>query len=194
MTDGNFMKKYTVLILIGLFFAAPGEILNHFVFNPSSSGLSGFVRTMIIYVVFLSIVWSGLRFLFKKYSRLAASLVSYLIVGFVGLMIEWFIIGNSPWQNPEANDLGMFTFWGTMVLAPLILTDMNISKKFRKTLWIYFLAASIISLILGVTSRGDLRFLGLLIWIYSTIGLNVFYLKYFWFLKKNSRIPALGGN
>jgi len=37
----------------------------------------------------------------------------FLLWGLLGLMGEWFVIGNSPWGNPEALHLPMFVFHGT---------------------------------------------------------------------------------
>jgi hypothetical protein len=34
---------------------------------------------------------------------------------------RWFVIGTSPWANPEANDLGMFCYWATVVALPRLL-------------------------------------------------------------------------
>jgi hypothetical protein len=40
--------------------------------------------------------------------------------GISGLAVEWFLIGNSPWGNPDANQLGMFAYWACMSLVPLM--------------------------------------------------------------------------
>lgn len=38
----------------------------------------------------------------------------WLVIGCVpGMALEWFVIGNSPWGNPDALQSGMFVFHGT---------------------------------------------------------------------------------
>ncbi len=38
-------------------------------------------------------------------------------------MVEWFAIGNSPWGNPDASQIGMAAYWACLVIVPLIIID-----------------------------------------------------------------------
>ena len=40
-------------------------------------------------------------------------------------MVEWFLIGNSPWGNPDASQVGMFAYWACMALVPLVFLLQN---------------------------------------------------------------------
>jgi hypothetical protein len=54
-----------------------------------------------------------------------ARLIYYLLFGFLGLMVEWFLLGNAPVLQPFQiiTQPGMFTYWGTMLLAPWLMMD-----------------------------------------------------------------------
>ena len=54
--------------------------------------------------------------------------VYFVTCGLAGLMIEWFLIGLTPWSNPDAPvvlmalfQVGMFSFWATVAYAPRLL-------------------------------------------------------------------------
>jgi hypothetical protein len=110
------MKKLLVFILLGLAFAAPGEILNQIL---ARRNVQAFRSTMISYAGLLLIgffVGKGISAVFKK-SR--ARLIYYLLFGFLGLMVEWFLLGNAPVLEPfqVITQPGMFTYWGTKQLC-----------------------------------------------------------------------------
>lgn len=68
-----------------------------------------FVGALLVYSIYL-LVLHGVWARAKAHRRW----VMYGVGGFIGLMAEWFVIGNSPWGNPEAAQLivqlGMFVF------------------------------------------------------------------------------------
>lgn len=43
-----------------------------------------------------------------------------VLVGLSGLMVEWLLIGNSPWGNPDASQMGLFAYWACMALVPFM--------------------------------------------------------------------------
>jgi hypothetical protein len=110
------MRPLLFFVFLGLLFAAPGEILNQIL---ARQNIRAFRSTMISYAVLLLIgffVGRGFSAAFRK-SR--ARLAYYLLFGFLGLMVEWFLLGNAPVLEPFQiiTQPGMFTYWGTMLLA-----------------------------------------------------------------------------
>lgn len=72
-------------------------------------------------LVFLTVVFAihmGLQAVLRS-KRLAYMLLG-LLTGLAGLSVEWFLIGNSPWGNPDASQPGMFAYWACMALVPLM--------------------------------------------------------------------------
>jgi hypothetical protein len=82
--------------------------------------------------------WLLLRLLGK---RPLTILIITALAGFVGLMIEWFVIGNSPWGNPDASNIGMFAYWACMVVVPIALLDTAPqTQRLRRNILVYGLA------------------------------------------------------
>ena len=70
------------------------------------------------------------RLLDKKFAEPRALLIYYLVAGGLGLVFEWFVMGLALWSNPNAPflpmlifQLGMFSFWASVALAPRLLLD-----------------------------------------------------------------------
>jgi hypothetical protein len=111
----------------------------------------------------------------------------------MGLAIEWFIIGLSPWSDKSSPrwlvalfHAGVFSFWGTVALAPYILLDdrpENARLK-RRFLWT-FAALMIVTYVLTFTAKvggagGDVQFLASIGPLTITfLTMNVFYGPYF---------------
>lgn len=58
-------------------------------------------------------------------------LIHAVFFGVSGLMVEWFLIGNSPWGNPDASQIGMFAYWACIVLVPLaVLSQQQAARRF----------------------------------------------------------------
>ena len=55
-----------------------------------------------------------------------------------GLMVEWFLIGNSPWGNPDASQIGMAAYWACLVVVPLIVIDPDLQlRRLKRAIAIY---------------------------------------------------------
>lgn len=173
------MKQLLIFVLLGLLFAAPGEILNQIL---ARHNIRAFRSTMISYVGLLLIgffVGKGLSALFTKSK---ARLIYYLLFGFFGLMVEWFLLGNAPVLEPFQiiTQPGMFTYWGTMLLAPYLMTE----PDFPALKWSFARFFILFSLLyLGVAfvvprDKGGI-FFGFVLFAGGTTALNYFYLKYF---------------
>ena len=105
-----------------------------------------------------------------------ASLISWLLVkrlgdcpatmvwhvagfGTVGLMIEWFVIGNSPWGNPQASQIGMFAYWSAIVVVPFVALRPNVNlATLKKTIVVSVLLYTIAALVIQLIPNRTLHF------------------------------------
>lgn len=177
------MNKFLKFILVGYIFAMVVE----FQFNILATGnIGNFIFTGIFYPVYLTLVYFSSKLIDRIFkSKYKASIVYYLIFGFIGLMLEWFMIGNSPWQNPDANQAGMFAFWVALTFMPRIFTDeehdvAGLKRGIKKIYAAYAIITTIVGLILPPAFR--------IFWLatFVTIAyllMNIFYLQYFKILK-----------
>ncbi len=173
------MKKLLIFIVLGLGFAAPGEILNQIL---ARQNLRAFGSTMISYTVLLLFgffVDKGISMALRK-SR--ARLVYYLLFGSLGLMVEWFLLGNAPVLEPfqVITQPGMFTYWGTLLLAPRLIMEPGFGAL-KWSFGRFFLAFSLLYLVVALVvprSKGGI-FLGFVLFATGTTALNYFYVKYF---------------
>jgi hypothetical protein len=115
----------------------------------------------------------------------------------MGLAIEWFVIGNSPWANPEANDLGMFAYWATVLAMPRLMLDPRPHLyPVRRAAVAAFAAYAFGALAVGVLTPQPLR-LFVLVWVVvlGYTGMNLFFFRAFrlvWKAARDnvSRVPA----
>jgi hypothetical protein len=189
------MSGFWIFVLFGLALAAPAEVLNQVLArgNPPA-----FLNTMISYFVLLVIGYFVNQALARHFHRRArARLTLYLLFGSLGLMVEWFLLGNAPVLSPLQliTQSGMFTYWGTMMLAPCLLREpadfAGIKRKFVR----FFGAYSLLYLLVaGIVPRakGGI-FFAFVIFAAGTAGLNVFYVKYFRFLSAAAAEPPAAG-
>jgi hypothetical protein len=186
------MKKLFAFIFLGLLFAIPGEILNQIL---SRQDPRAFGSTLISYTILLLIgffVGNGLYRLIGSRSR--AALVNYLLFGTLGLMVEWFLLGNAPVLDifQVVTQPGMFSFWGTMLLAPWFLMEPPAFLILKIAFLKYFVAFSLVYLLVASLlprAKGGI-FLGFVIFAIGSVGLNYFYWKYFRLLRKQEN-PTL---
>jgi hypothetical protein len=97
------------------------------------------------------------------------------LAGLVGLMIEWFIIGNSPWGNPDASNVGMFVYWACMVVVPLALLDpAPETRRLRRNILLYGLVYTLLALAVQFIPNETIRYV-YHIWsvIFGYLGLIV---------------------
>ncbi len=173
------MKNLLSFILLGLLFAAPGEILNQLL---ARHDFRAFRITMTSYTVPLLIgFWVG-KALSAVFSQFSARLIHYLLFGALGLMIEWFLLGNAPVLDPFQiiTQPGMFTFWGTMLLAPYLIMEAGF-RELKRSFAKFFIAFSLLYLTVGLLvprAKGGI-FLGFVLFAAGTTALNFFYVRYF---------------
>lgn len=116
-------------LLIGLLTAAIGE-WQFSVFLRSN--LNNWMGSLAFNALYLTGVYILTRLLLDALRKHSIFILIYGVVfGLIGLMVEWFLIGNSPWGNPQASQLGMFAYWASMVVVPLVFVlEMHLVMSF----------------------------------------------------------------
>ncbi|MDX9991874.1 MAG: hypothetical protein RBS68_07460 [Anaerolineales bacterium] len=112
------MILFLQFILLGLLTAAIGEWqFSVFLRNDRDN----FVGSLAFNALYLGAVFVITRVLLTTLRNRPKFILFYTgLFGFCGLMVEWFMIGNSPWGNPQASQVGMFAYWACLALVPLI--------------------------------------------------------------------------
>ena len=177
------MKDIFKFIAVGFIFA----IITEFQFNILALGNVGnFIFDLFFYPVFLIFVYFSNAVLGRIFkNKILSGVLFYLIFGIFGLAFEWYLMGNSPWANPDANQIGMFSFWVAVTFMPKIFIERE--EKFnnlKKKIVFYFVPFSAITTVIGIVLPSDFRVFWL-VW-FAIIGytfMQVFYIKYFMILK-----------
>ena len=147
------------------------------------------IPAFIAFVPFL--VTSALihRLLRKKIKvKTHLELFYYMISGGIGLFVEWFLIGLSPWSSSSGTNpvllavfqLGLFSFWGSVAFAPRILIDkrtavVSLVRWFKRSLAAGFV---IIYLATFAANRQPQFAIGIISILTIFLALNVFYIRY----------------
>lgn len=175
MKSTNFIK----FILIGYIFAQVIE----FQFNVLVTGnIGNWIFTLLAYPIILAVAYLSIKIFDKFKNKVASEFIYFLFWSCFGLFImEWLVIGNSPWGNPDANQIGMFSFWAALFFMPKIFINSNIKvSKLKKHIFYYFLFYSIITTVVGLLLPPAFR-LFFLVW-FEIIGYSImmfFYWSYF---------------
>ncbi len=189
-------------MLVGLVFAAlPGEVSNQVLVHRS---VRGFAITMANYVWFLALTYAVSRWLERRLrDRYVARLRYFLLYGFIGLAIEWFLLGVYPLQ-PNPVQLMLFSFWAGMAITPCIFTDSPASPellRIRRAMAIYIAVWACISLLpfaiaslFSVRAAEPMRGFSMLVYGIGILGINYFVYRYLGMLKRirYDRIQAGG--
>lgn len=181
------MKRFAAFIGIGSFFATVEEFLTVVVLKHD---VPSYVFTLLVlFPAFLTFVYVSSKLLDKLWHAEATRDVAHFSVyGWLGLMIEWFLIGLSPWSNPSANplvmlvfQLGMFSFWATVAFAPrLFLASREFSRRTRKSIMLFYVPYFTFVYVIGLSVPAEHRFATIIpLVIAGYLVLNVFYLAYF---------------
>lgn len=181
------MRKILAFIALGSVFATVEEFLTIVVLKRD---LATYLFTLLIlFPVFLLFVYFSSRLINRFTGKEPLrDLIHFFLYGLIGLMIEWFIIGLSPWSDPSANpivmfvfQLGMFSFWATVAFIPrLFLNPGELNQRIRKSILKFYIPYFIIVYIIGLAVPESLRFITIIFLIvFGYLFLNLFYLKYF---------------
>jgi hypothetical protein len=182
-----FAKKF---FLYGLAIAALEEFITQGVLKES---YFLWVFTLIPFAVFLGIAGCAWAVLHRFVAEWLAVVLYYLAAGTMGLAVEWFLIGLSPWSDRTSPPAlvavfhaGMFSFWGTVALAPRILLDFRPqAAKVRRRFLIAFTALGVVTYVLTfaakiVAAEKDAQFLASIGPVAITfLTMNAFYVQYF---------------
>jgi len=181
------VRRFLAFLAVGSFFATVEEFLTVVVLRRD---VASYVFTLVVlFPAFLTLVWASSRLLDRLAGRQTTrEVLHFLLYGLVGLLIEWFLIGLTPWSNPDAHpalmllfQLGMFSFWATVAFAPrLFLTPGELSRRARRailTFYVpYFLAVYVVALV--TPERWQFGAVIALV-VFGYLALNGFYLAYF---------------
>ncbi len=183
--------NWLVFVVVGVLTAAVGELQFSVFIRGDWANLYG---SMGFNAVYLTGAFLVTRLIFRMTSRRAAFLLCAGLAAVCGLMVEWFAIGNSPWGNPDANQVGMAAYWACLVIVPLIVIDPNPQlRPLKRKIAIYSLAYTAAAL-LGqvVTPAGVWRYV-YHIWmvVFGYLGLIIMCLiAYLRCFRLTSPIPA----
>lgn len=171
--------------LIGLMVAGLEEFITQGVLKHNFGGW--IIPTLIAFGPFLIIVRLAGGLFHRRWPAPQAALYYYLLAGSIGLAVEWFLIGLSPWSNPNAHPLlmlafqvGMFSFWTGVACTPILLLDQReIVAPLRRRFRVFLpLGMAMIYAVTFLAPKG-LRFPAAIGTVLITfIGANAFYLQY----------------
>lgn len=121
MKSASVAARFFLFILIGVLTAAVGE-LQYSVFIRGD--WANWFGSMAFNALYLAAAFAATRLLFRIVGRpRVAFLLCVALAAAGGLLVEWFLIGNSPWGNPDASQIGMAAYWACLVIVPLILVE-----------------------------------------------------------------------
>lgn len=143
-------------VVIGVFLAAVGEVQYSVFVRGDVANLLGSMGFNAMYLTLWAIACGLLLRIMGK--RPLTILIIAAAAGFVGLMIEWYVIGNSPWGNPDASNVGMFAYWACLVVVPVALLDTAArTRRLRRNILIFIVVYSVLALLAQLIPSNDLR-------------------------------------
>jgi len=127
--------RWFSFVVIGVLTVAVGELQYSVFIRGDWANLYG---SMFFNALYLSGWFFLILLFFRVLSRRSAFLVTLGLATIMGLMVEWFSIGNSPWGNPDASQVGMAAYWSCLVIVPLILIDRDANLRgLKRTILTY---------------------------------------------------------
>ena len=128
-----------------------------------------------LYLIYLCVLHLG-------FSKLKKSrgfwLTGVAIGGVTGLLLEWFLVGNSPWNKPAVFQAGQFLYHGAYPILGYLLVNVIIPKQIWNRLVVYMLTATGMTSIGFLLSNPDLRKLWLLFLpLLAFVGLYYFIVR-----------------
>lgn len=115
------MKAILLFVVIGVLTAAVGEWQFSVLIRGDWANLYG---SIVFNAIYLTGAFVVTRLIFRLVARREIALLLCAgLAAVCGLLVEWFLIGNSPWGNPQASQVGMAAYWACLVIVPLIMID-----------------------------------------------------------------------
>lgn len=178
------MKIPSNFYLLGLLVAGLEEFITQGVLKHTYGGW--ILPTLIAFLPFLVLARMIGWCLDRTLSEPGSILIYYLAAGSIGLLVEWFLIGLSPWRDLQAPmlailllQLGMFSFWGSVAFVPRLLLDQRCVAKARRSCQRFLICG--MAAIYGLTfaAADKVRFpISIAAVLGTFLGLNVFYFQY----------------
>lgn len=143
--------------------------------------LPGYLGALGAYAVLLIMGYGVLVLIDRSLpGPLWSNVVAILVFGFAGLAVEWFLIGNSPWGNPDAIQWGMFVYWVGLFMIPRIMVDVreglqDLQRRIRRVYGLYVALHLVLALVLPVRV---LLFVIPLLWTVAYTLFGFFYMGY----------------
>jgi hypothetical protein len=158
-------------------------LIVEFFFNIAVTGDYGnFLFTLVGYPAYLTLFFALQQVVLRRVARgeKALFVLTYLAGGVLGLAIEWFIIGNSPWGNPDSIQWGMWVFWAAVVSVPAI----YVQERGRgwRMLWSLLGVYGGVSLALWLILPPPLRLVAMPVWM--TVFYTYLHLPYLSYLQR----------
>jgi hypothetical protein len=145
------MKIRVRFYLVGLAVSFLEEFITQGILKRNLVGW--IIPTFIAFVPFLIVVRQLGKRLDRRVIESRAVLAYYVISGVIGLIIEWLVLGLSPWGNSAAGPLltlifqiGIFGFRGSVAFAPRLLLDRRDSVARLRNWYKLFLALGFASI------------------------------------------------
>jgi membrane protein DedA with SNARE-associated domain len=176
------MKKFAAYLFVGLLFFAVMEYMFSVIIRGDHSNFLGSISFNAIYLTFVYFSSKAIDSIFEQWK--IEDIIVYLVYGLIGLTIEWFLIGNSPWNNPDANQFTMFSYWaGAVIMARVFTSNDNGLWKLKRAILLFFIPYSVISIAVGhLLPTHELR-LSIMI-LLAILGYDFMNLFYFWYFCK----------
>lgn len=99
----------------------------------------GFMIAIPLYFMYISLL--HFLFSFLRENRLLW-LMGIAIGGIAGLLIEWFLVGNSPWNNPAVFQSGQILFHGAYPVLGYLLVRVSVPSLLRNRIVMYMAGAT----------------------------------------------------
>jgi hypothetical protein len=137
------MKRFIVFVALGSLAALLCEFAFKFFVTKD---YAGFIFVLIFYPLYVSVLYAVEKQLMKVIKSPAKLLILvYILFGIIGLSIEWFVVGNSPWRNPQASQIGMWSFWTAIAVLPTInLTNPQLARRIALSLVVIYFGISVV--------------------------------------------------
>ena len=159
------MKSFVAFVVIGSAFATVEEFLTVVVLRRDVP--SYLFTLLVLFPTYLGVVYLSGRVLDRLVGRgPARDLAHPLAFGALGLLLEWTLMGLSPWSNPAANpllmfgfQLGMFAFWATVATAPRAFLDQSVpGRETRRRILRFYVPYFVMVYVVGLSVPARWRF------------------------------------
>jgi hypothetical protein len=181
------VRPFLKFVAIGSLFSTIEELLTVVMIRGDWG--SYIFTLLILFPAFLAIVFYSSRLLDRLWqTQRSRELAHFFVYGMAGLMIEWFLIGLSPWSNPSANpfgmllfQIGMFSFWATVAFMPRLASNPDeLSRRFTRGIFRFYLPYFALVYVVAFSLPRAKRFAPVVIMIIvGYVALNCWYARYF---------------